>query len=91
MEYTATFEPDDFDEWALCGMDRDEKITDEIKRDLFDNCLYLCEAEQRTLTQTHDELRDAITAWADSWNDKANASCIRNICRLINGTTDGEA
>lgn len=68
MEYTVTFGPSEFDGWALYGMCRDEEITEAQQHDLFANCLYLCEAEQRTLAQTHEELRDAISSWAEGWN-----------------------
>ncbi len=70
-EYTATFGDEDFERWWLAGMDRDDILTDRNQQELFDNCVYLAQAERRTLTQSHEELQAAIADWAQRWNADA--------------------
>lgn len=72
--YTATFGPEDFESWWLAGMDREDKIKKPNRRELYENCLYLAEAEQREMTQDAPDLRDAIDNWADRWNARIDAS-----------------
>jgi len=66
---TATFGPDDFERWWLEGMTREDKIKKHDRSELYENCLYLAEAEQREMIQTAAELKNAINEWADQWND----------------------
>ncbi len=66
---TATFGPDDFERWWLEGMTREDKIKKHDRSELYENCLYLAEAEHREMTQTLAELREAINNWADKWNE----------------------
>lgn len=72
--HTATFGNDDFESWWLAGMDRDDKIKKHHRIELYENCLYLAEAEQREMTQNTPELRSAIDDWADKWNLKIDTS-----------------
>jgi len=67
--YTATFGRDDFESWWLMGMTCNDKIKKYHRQDLYENCLYLAEAEHRKMTQSAAELRRAINDWADQWND----------------------
>jgi hypothetical protein len=72
--YTATFGPNDFESWWLAGMTRDDKIKKQYRSELYENCLYLAEAEQRKMTQSASELKSAINDWADDWNKKIDVS-----------------
>jgi len=67
--YTATFGRDDFESWWLMGMTCNDKIKKYHRQDLYENCLYLAEAEHRKMTQSAAELPRAINDWADQWND----------------------
>ena len=69
-ELTACFGPDDFERWFLEGGDHSVRFEDSFRDQLFENCLYLTDAEQRVLAQTPSELRDAIDKWAGRWNDR---------------------
>ena len=69
-EYTATFTSDDFETWYLSGRNRNEPVMPRDRRELVDNCIYLACTEARRMTQTRQELRDAIDRWADRWNER---------------------
>jgi hypothetical protein len=69
----ASFGPDDFETWFLAGADRNDRFGDSDRGQLFENCIYLTNAEDRVLIQTPDELRDAIGRWADEWNARADS------------------
>jgi len=71
FEYTAFFTADDFDRWFLAGSDYDDIVTPEDEEDLYDNCLYLAKVEGRVLLQSSEELKTAISNWADEWNSNA--------------------
>lgn len=65
---TATFTDDDFDRWFLEGSERSDPVTADDQAALFENCQYLAYTESRQSTQTDDELREAISRWANTWN-----------------------
>jgi hypothetical protein len=65
---TAIFGPDDFERWFKEGASRTDRCPDSAREQLFENCLYLTDVEERVLLQTPAELRDAIDTWADEWN-----------------------
>lgn len=44
---TATFGPADFESWWLAGMTRSDRLSTDDKEELYENCLYLAEAEHR--------------------------------------------
>lgn len=67
-EYTATFGADDFEAWFLAGAKRNTRFTPANQQELYENCLYLAQAESRRITQTSSELKSAISEWADDWN-----------------------
>ena len=67
-EFTATFEPRDFESWFLEGESRDTPFTPSNEVELYENCLYLAQSEARRITQSARELRHAIKAWAADWN-----------------------
>lgn len=68
--YTAEFGPEDFERWWLAGMDDEDPISDDYRREMFDAMVYLAEAEGREIVQTAAQLRDAIDYWADAWNKR---------------------
>ena len=68
-EDTAVFAADDFDRWFLEGGNRSDPVTTKDQKELFDNLMYLTRAEDRRLTQSLPDLRDAIRVWAAAWNE----------------------
>jgi hypothetical protein len=69
-EMTATFEEDDFEAWWLNCMEREDPVSEEDREQLLQSCLELAENENREMLQSEEDLRDAIDAWADSWNER---------------------
>ncbi len=67
---TATFSAEDFERWWLHGMGLDDRFTDDRHEELFEHCVYLARTECREITQTPEELRKAISDWADEWNTR---------------------
>jgi len=71
--YQADYDCDDFDSWFLAGGDRETRVTALHKQQLFENCIYLAEVENREIVGTPKQLRDQINQWAISWNCQAPA------------------
>jgi len=69
-EYTATFTSDDFTMWYIESRERNEPVTPHDRTELVESCIELARAESRRMTQTRQDLRDAINTWADRWNER---------------------
>ena len=65
-EFTADFGTEDFDRWLDC--DSALRVTRRMERELYQNCLYLAEAESRRIAQSPAELRAEIHDWAVAHN-----------------------
>jgi len=66
----ATFGEDDFESWWLAGMTRSDPVSAANQDELYENCVYLANAEGREMSQSEEELRKLIEAWADKWNQR---------------------
>jgi len=69
---STAFGADDFRAWWTAGMSDNDELSEHDREELFENCMYIAEAENRAMLQTGEELREAIDHWADAWNRSIN-------------------
>ena len=69
-EYRTEYTADDFDRWFLEGGSWSDPVTSKDQSQLFDNLMYLTQAEDRRLVQSLPDLRNAIRVWAAAWNER---------------------